>query len=155
MCWISSISSLWIITRYVVENNTIWHCQAARIWTTANECLAELQHHVRVRDRNGQDQAQQRHRPATSQPAQDGKGCTKGDRSGFDSQCIQAPSSAHDRAGLQETHEQDRQLLNFAFERLYVLSGHFVQFQHDGIIWKPSHNHGYRLTRLFRGRIPK
>jgi hypothetical protein len=54
-------------------------------WTTANERLAELQHHVRIRDRNGQDQAQQRHRPATSQPAQDGQGRQKGDRSGTDS----------------------------------------------------------------------
>lgn len=73
----------------------------------ADKAFTELQHNVRIRDGHGQDQAQQRHRPATSQPAQDGKGCKKSDRTRTHPQCVQTPSSAHDRAKLQEAREQN------------------------------------------------
>jgi hypothetical protein len=67
--------------------------------------LPELQHHVRIRHGDGQDQAQQGDRPATAQPAQDGEGCQKGHWPGADSQRVQTPSSAHARACLPEAHE--------------------------------------------------
>lgn len=101
-------------------------CQAAGVNWLTNNALTELQHDVRVRDGDGQDQAQHAHRSPPSQPAQDGESCEEGDWSRSDSQCVQAPSSADDRAGLQETHEQDWPL-KFAFERLHVLSRHLYK----------------------------
>lgn len=72
---------------------------------TDETSIAELQHHVRIRDGDGQDQAQQGDRSPTAQPAQDGEGRQKGYWPGFDSQRVQTPSSAHDGACLPETHE--------------------------------------------------
>lgn len=70
--------------------------RSQRGWDNTDNDITELQHHVRVRDRDGQDQAQHSHWSTSAQPAQDGQGCQEGDRSGTDPQCVQTPSNSDD-----------------------------------------------------------
>jgi len=101
--------------------------RAGRRLDADDNFFAELQHHVRVRDGNGQDQAQLFHRSASAQPAQDGQGRQEGDWFGSDSQCVQAPSNSDDRGGLHQAYEQAWPL-SFMFERFVCIIKAFVQF---------------------------
>jgi hypothetical protein len=83
----------------------VWGEGRVEMQKLTERLLPELQHHVRIRYGDGQDQAQQGDRSPATQPAQDGQGCQKGHWPGVDSQCVQTPSSAHARACLPEAHE--------------------------------------------------